>query len=220
MELDNPVWYALSETHSRYKVEFGNIKFYQSDYCPFGAFENEIGIADGINRYSKLCNNFFVVGNKPSFSNRIQLLNELVCNQMIIDQRIDLISHEKIVELGDDHSKDLFDLVNLVQPGYFRPKTRLLGDYYGIFQKNKLVALTGERMKMNQYTEVSAVVTHPDFVGRGFAKQLVAHSVNKIFDQGKLPFLHVTESNVVAIGLYEKLGFRTRRKISFWHLGL
>jgi len=67
---------------------------------------------------------------------------------------------------------------------------------------------------------VSAVVTHPDFVGRGFAKQLVAHSVNKIFDQGKLPFLHVTESNVAAIGLYEKLGFRTRRKISFWHLGL
>ena len=220
MELDNPVWHALNETHSPYKIEFRNIKFYHPDYCPFGAFENEMGIADGIDGYSKLCNNFFVVGNKPSLFNRIQLLNVLVCNQMIIDERIDSISQEKIVELGDDHSKELFDLVNLVQPGYFKPKTQLLGDYYGIYQQGKLVAVTGQRMKMNQYTEVSAVVTHPDFVGRGFAKQLVAHTVNKIFDQSKIPFLHVTESNVAAIALYEKLGFRTRRKISFWHFGL
>ena len=220
MELDNPVWYALSETHSRNANEFGNIKFYDPAYCPFGAFENEKGIADGIDQYSKLCNNFFVVGNRPKFSNHIKLLNELVCNQMLVDQKIDLISNEKIVELGDDHSRELFDLVNLVQPGYFRQKTHTLGDYFGIFQQNKLVAVTGERMKMNEYTEVSAVVTHPDFLGRGYAKQLVAHVVNRIFDQGKLPFLHVAESNVGAIVLYEKLGFRTRGKISFWKLGV
>jgi predicted GNAT family acetyltransferase len=73
-------------------------------------------------------------------------------------------------------------------------------------------------MKMNDFTEVSAVVTHPFYTGKGFAKQLVAHTANAIFDENKIPYLHVAETNFGAIGLYEKLGFRTRRKISFWNL--
>jgi predicted GNAT family acetyltransferase len=92
-----------------------------------------------------------------------------------------------------------------------------MGDYFGVFKDNTLVAVTGERMKMNEFTEVSAVVTHPLYTGRGYAKQLVAYTVNKIFDQNKTPYLHVAEKNNGAIRLYEKLGFKTRRKISFWN---
>lgn len=54
--------------------------------------------------------------------------------------------------------------------------------------------------------------------GKGYAKQLTAHTVNAIFDQNKTPFLHVAETNSNAIALYEKLGFTTRRKISFWNI--
>jgi predicted GNAT family acetyltransferase len=80
------------------------------------------------------------------------------------------------------------------------------------------VAVAGERMKMNDFTEVSAVVTHPSYAGKGFAKQLIAHAANKIFDENKIPYLHVAETNFGAIRLYDNLGFKTRRKISFWHL--
>ena len=73
-------------------------------------------------------------------------------------------------------------------------------------------------MKMNEYTEISAVVTHPDYTGRGYAKQLVSYSCNKIFNAGKIPYLHVANTNMGAIRLYEKLRFETRRKISFWNL--
>ena len=73
-------------------------------------------------------------------------------------------------------------------------------------------------MKMTDYTEVSAVVTHPLYTGRGYAKQLVAHTVNNIFLENKTPYLHVAEKNNGAIKLYEALGFKTRRKISFWNL--
>ena len=73
-------------------------------------------------------------------------------------------------------------------------------------------------MKMNGFTEVSAVVTHPSYSGKGFARQLVTHTVNNIFDENKLPFLHVAETNFGAIELYEKLGFKTRRRMSFWNL--
>src|SRR5262245_26727940 len=94
----------------------------------------------------------------------------------------------------------------------------MMGNYYGIFQNDELVAVSGERMKMSDCTEVSAVVSHPLHVGKGYAKQLVAFTVNKIFDQNKIPYLHVAESNVAAIRLYQSLGFKTRTKISFWNL--
>lgn len=80
------------------------------------------------------------------------------------------------------------------------------------------MAVTGERMKMNDFTEISAVVTHPRYTGKGFAKQLIAHTANNVFDENKTPYLHVAETNFGAIRLYEKLGFKTRRKISFWNL--
>jgi predicted GNAT family acetyltransferase len=73
-------------------------------------------------------------------------------------------------------------------------------------------------MQMEDYIEVSAVITHPDHTGKGYAKQLVTHTVNAIFEQNKIPFLHVSESNVGAIRLYEKLGFQTRTKISVWNI--
>lgn len=137
---------------------------------------------------------------------------------MLLHQRISVDIRENIVKLIDKHSEDLFLLVNLVQPGYFKRKTFRLGNYYGIFKNNKLIAVTGERMKMNQYTEISAVVTHPDHVGKGYAKQLVAYTSNTIFDHNKIPYLHVAGTNAIAIQLYEKLGFRRERKISFWNL--
>ena len=73
-------------------------------------------------------------------------------------------------------------------------------------------------MKMSEYTEVSAVVTHPEHTGKGYAKQLLTFTSAKIFRQDKIPYLHVADTNIGAIRLYENLGFWTRRKISFWNL--
>ena len=79
----------------------------------------------------------------------------------------------------------------------------------------QLVAVSGERVEMNSYSEVSAVVTHPEFRKRGFAKQLLKRTTDKIFSDKKIPILHVDEHNAHAIRLYEQLGFVTRRKMGF-----
>ena len=217
-KLDNPVWYALSEAHQNFSINYDGIKFYHPDYCPFGGFNATENISKNIYEYSKLVDNFFVVGDKPELSNLLQLKKELVCLQMIMHDKIDTIVKDNIIALGNEHTVALFDLVTLVQPGYFKKKTALLGNYFGIFKNGQLVSVTGERMKMNDFVEVSAIVTHPDHTGQGYAKQLIAHTVNNIFNQSKIPFLHVAETNVGAIKLYEKLGFATRRKMSFWNI--
>ncbi|MDB5011133.1 MAG: Acetyltransferase [Mucilaginibacter sp.] len=218
-KLDNPVWYSLAENHEHFAIKYDGIKFYHPDYCPFGGFIDSDKTLIGCDQYSALTNNFYIVGDKkPNFSNNFKINKELVCNQMILAAPINIEINEAIVELQANHKNDLFDLVNLVQPGYFKKETSQLGSYYEIYKNRQLIAVAGERMTMNTHTEVSAIVTHPEHTGRGYAKQLIAHTCNKIFSEHKTPYLHVAENNIGAINLYEKLGFLTRRKISFWNL--
>ena len=217
-KLDNPVWNSLSESHHSFAIDHHTVKLYQPDYCPFGGFTSIENTAAPIAEYAKLVDNFFIVGEKPIIPDSLQLHKELVCLQMVIATKIDLEIKEEIIELCAEYYDELYELVCLVQPGYFKKKTPLLGKYYGIFKNNELIAVTGERMNMNQFIEVSAVITHPNHTGKGYAKQLTTHTVNAIFNQNKTPYLHVAESNSNAIALYEKLGFTARRKISFWNI--
>jgi GNAT superfamily N-acetyltransferase len=216
-KLDNPVWHSLNETHAGFSISYNNLKCYQPDYCPFGGYEPGDSISNYLEEYAALIDNFFIVGENPAFPPTLELKNELVCLQMIIDRKSAEPLTEKIIRLNGAFEKELFELVNLVQPGYFRNKTVLLGDYFGIFKNEELISVTGERMRINDCTEISAVVTHPGYIGKGYAKQLIVFVVNKILEENKNPFLHVAETNTGATHLYEKMGFTTRRKISFWN---
>ena len=218
IKLDNPAWYSLVEIHRHLAVNYNGIKFYHPDYCPFGGFLKNSKTSEAISAYSTLTNNCFVVGDKPDFDHTVILKKELICDQMVLQSPIDLHITETITALKTDQQKsDLFNLVQLVQPGYFKTKTSDLGNYYGIYKDEQLIATTGERMKMYEYTEVSAVVTHPQHLGKGYAKQLIKHATDAIFAEGKTPYLHVAETNHHAIKLYEKLNFITRRKMSLWN---
>jgi predicted GNAT family acetyltransferase len=134
---------------------------------------------------------------------------------MVCGAHIDIPITETITLLDEANADEMYALINLVQPGYYKRDTRLMGDYFGIRIEGRLVAITGERMRMDGFTEISAVVTHPDFSGRGFARQLVAHVSNKNLTRGIIPFLHVAQSNERAVRLYQYLGFSTRRNIDF-----
>jgi GNAT superfamily N-acetyltransferase len=217
-KLDNPIWYSLSETHKNIAIDYGTVKFYNPDYCPFGGFIAIDNTANAITEYAKLSGDFFIFGEKPDIPENLILKNELVCLQMIIYDKISYNIEDEIVLLQEKHLEALRGLVKLVYPKYFKKETASLGNYYGIFKNNQLVAITGERLRMDGFIEVSAVITHPDHTGKGYAKQLITHAVRAIIDTKNTPFLHVSESNFGAVKLYETLGFRTRRKISLWNI--
>jgi hypothetical protein len=83
---------------------------------------------------------------------------------MIISEPIDIPIIDTIIELEERNREDLLELVKLVYPEYFKSKTAL-GNYYGIYKDDQL-AVTGERMQMSDFIEVSAVITHPDYLGK------------------------------------------------------
>ena len=103
----------------------------------------------------------------------------------------------------------MIELTALTKPGPFGPRTHELGTYVGIRDGGKLVAMAGERLKVPGYTEVSAVCTHPDHLGKGYARVLMKEVMRAIRERGETPFLHVRGDNARAIALYERLGFRS-----------
>lgn len=214
--LDNPVWNALAGPHRNFSIELGYLLGYRTDYAPFAAARTSADLSSCMDEYYLYAGEFFVVGEKPSYTGELHLKRELVCLQMVCEQKMSVENSEEIISLTP-YRDEVFALVNRVQPGFFRANTIDMGAYHGIFNNGMLVAITGERMRLNGLSEVSAVVTHPEYTGKGYAKQLVNFATNKILSEGNIPFLHVAVSNQRAIRLYEMAGYRARREMSFWN---
>lgn len=214
-KLDNPVYHSLNESHKKFCLNFGDTKFYNPEVAAFGGSAH-MSTEKDITEYSKICDDFLIFGKQPDLGNFKTNLSQLICDQYVLENKIEIDYTENIIQLQEENNDELLAFIQKFYPFYFKNRTPELGRYFGIFKDDKLVAVTGERMQMNDMTEVSAVITDTNYLGKGLAKQLVAFVSGKIFEDHKTPFLHVAESNVGAKKLYEKLGFNLRGKINLW----
>jgi len=133
-------------------------------------------------------------------------------DQMILDSDIPSRSSVASVTLNKDDVPAMLALTDVTHPGPFGPRTIEMGRYLGIKASGDLVAMAGERMRPDGFTEVSAVCVAPSHRGQGLAAELVQAVTQGIIDRGEVPFLHVFASNTPAITLYQKLGFSRRRQ--------
>ena len=219
--LDNPAWWALTGVQQPFATGPQHVKRYQRGILPFAAFET--ATTENLVALQSLFEPgeiFYVIGELPPLPAGMQLLKELPCVQMIHDRPFPQLggTPAPVSPLTAAHKDALFNLINKVQPGYYEPDTQQLGTYYGIWENDQLVATAGVRMRLEQFTEISAICTDPAYTGRKFAQYLIQRLCNNLIEQGITPFLHVIETNERAIRLYEYLGFTTRRTISFWQL--
>jgi GNAT superfamily N-acetyltransferase len=217
-QLKNPVWYALQETHKKYAVEFNGVKFYNPDICLFGSFFDETKTTKASIDYLKTSDKFFFVSENqtPKIDDALGLLEKKIegC-QMVLDKLTNVLITEDIVLLDETYIDEIYDLIWLVMPGFFKKRTFEMGKYFGIFKEGKLVSITGQRMQTNKFIEVSGVVTHPNYTKKGLAKQLVFHTTKEILKENKTPILHTTKGNS-AIFLYKKLGYQLTRDMNWW----
>jgi predicted GNAT family acetyltransferase len=117
--------------------------------------------------------------------------------------------------LGEADAPEMLALATLTEPGPFFEKTHRLGDFVGVKRDGRLVAMAGERMKPDGFTEVSGVCTHPDWRGRGYAGGLMRIVTDRILSRGETPYLHAYAANTCAIALYQSLGFSVRTPVTF-----
>ena len=216
--LDNPIWSALSGPHAPFAESYGPLLAYPEDVAPFCGFrEREEGLEHALNEVHRPIALFRLAPEPAPPGWRLWHTEEIV--QMILSHSDHFTPlAPDFARLGPADADEVFELIKLTKPGPFEAHTMHLGSYVGISERGQLVALAGERLRLDDYVEVSAVCTHPDMRGRGYAGALVNHLAQTIFNKGSVPFLHVMAQNETARRVYERLGFteRARLWLSVW----
>ncbi len=217
--LDNPFWSSLRSLHRDIGRHAGDVSRYPAAYAPFlGVASAERATAADLDALVAPGESVYLLGVAPPPPPgwRLEAFRPLA--QMICTAPLAVAEGPEILPLGDAHRADVLALTALVYPHYFRARTMDMGGYFGIYQDGRLAAMIGERLGTGDCREMSAICTHPDFIGRGYAGRLTAMLANDTLARGALPFLHVSHENPRALRLYERLGFRHRRDIGFWSL--
>jgi len=219
-KLDNPAWHALNEMHQQFAIGNNKFKRYDGTIAPFAAYDDRTTITgDEMDEIIKPGDFCFFINKLPALPPNYFIDKKITCPQMVYQKPVESeIPSVPIRQLNEPDDDQILALINEVYPGYYRRGTRLLGDYFGIFDKERLAAVSGERIRMDGFTEISAVVTHPDYAGRKYAQRLIMHLVNKNLEKGITPFLHTEDTNERAIRLYEYLGFTIRKFVDVWKI--
>jgi GNAT superfamily N-acetyltransferase len=220
--LDNPIWNALTTEHRALALGDGPARRYPAEIGPLSGLSEQTPEA-----YESLR---ALTGTGPGgFS--AQFLQELPVDRAgwllirdgLMSQMIwsggdsltvaPLAPHTLLRPLTAADAPAMVELAELAEPGPFRPRTHELGEFFGIFEAERLLAMAGQRMRLPGFIEVSAVCTHPDARGRGYARAVMVEVLADILRRGQTPILHVFAENHSAIRVYEGLGFIHRRHL-------
>nr|WP_295922861.1 GNAT family N-acetyltransferase [uncultured Dyadobacter sp.] len=216
--LDNPVWHALTAHNQPLGTVAAATAFFHPDVSPFVAIERpEQGHLTDLHNAIHFDNVVIFVSNqKMEMPAPWKLLALVDGYQMIYNGPANPVSEgPPITALTNLHVPEMLALTSLTNPGPFAKETIRFGHYEGIFADGKLVAMAGQRLHPEGFAEISAVCTHPEHLGKGYARHLLLRQVNRIQQNNEVPFLHVKGDNARAIGVYESLGFAIRTEIFF-----
>jgi ribosomal protein S18 acetylase RimI-like enzyme len=213
--LDNPIWSSLQTAHAHLAVTDGGAARYPAPVAPFVSVGDEkADVSLALARLMEPGEHLYFVGRVPKLGEGWDVELHAPLPQMVCRSPMVVKDGPDTVEMSDAQVPDMLALTALVFPGFFRARTIDMGRYIGIYHGTRLAAMAGERMRMDGYTEISAVCTHPDYLGRGYAQRLVSIVSNAAFERGSTPFLHVYRHNTRAMAVYERLGFFVRTDVA------
>lgn len=210
--LDRPIWHALSTRTSHLAVGRGRALRFAPDVGPLAAARDDTpeslqDLSDLVAEHGSVV--LLQVGESPLPPRTVAEMTAPGV-QMVAQSLVPIEPAGRVERLTDADAPEMLALATLTKPGPFKARTHQLGGFWGIKENGKLVAMAGERMKLDGFTEVSGVCTHPDVRGRGYAGLLSRTVATQIQNRGETPMLHAFASNTAAIGLYESLGFVLR----------
>ena len=212
--LDRPVWNSLVTRHAQFAVGGDRARRFAPDIGPLaGARDDDRASLDELGALVPADGPLIVLQADAIVAPPRVSATVVPGVQMVADTLVAVPDDPRIVPLTADHAPAMLALATLTRPGPFAARTQMLGDFVGVFDGDRLVAMAGERMKQPGFTEVSGVCTHPSARGRGLARTLSAHVARRIVARGETPYLHAYATNAPAIRLYESLGFHLRRDI-------
>lgn len=219
--LDNPIWTALNSGGATHSYGRGDALFIDRKMGFFaGMLSYEVEQLDQL--HAVMDPGMRVILFTPGFLEldaKWKVRNDNALLQMVFEKpSIQLILDSSIRALGKADVPEMLALTQLAKPGPFLENTIDFGGYFGYFVDGRLVSMAGTRLAAGPYTEVSAVCTHPDFLGRGLAKLVLPHVLHYIQQHGQIPYLQLYPDNLPAYRLYQKIGFVERANLRVYSL--
>ena len=211
--LDRPVWSALTTRHAGLAEGGSLARRYHPSITPFAAArdaskESLRALGELADRKEKL---LLVQADEIVLPHGFSAVIAASAVQMVATRPLEKVADERLERLSEADAADMLALAKLTKPGPFSLKAQSLGEFWGVKVNGALVAMAGERMKQDGYTELSGVCSHPDVRGRGLARLLSLFVAGHIVERGEVPYLHAYATNAAAIALYESIGFEVRR---------
>jgi predicted GNAT family acetyltransferase len=216
--LDNPVWAALSSKQSHFNIGNDRVKYFPSNVSPFIGLKdwNESDLEELIHHAPSERSFSVMIAKEVGLSTSFDILFTTPLYQMICPVLKPFTNPDiAFRSLENKDVAQMLALTEMTRPGPFYEKTIDFGKYTGVFNGDELISMAGERLKVNGYTEVSAICTQPAYLGKGYASCLLSNVSEGIMQEGGIPFLHVRTDNIRAIEVYKKLGFKIRTEVYF-----
>lgn len=167
----NPVWHALQTEHRHFAISVGNACRYPADVTPFAAVAAPTTTAlQELHSLLAPGESVWLLGDTYPHLPELSFEETLECFQMFLPEEIKPPDPTiQIVPLFTAHAPEMVALTNLAFPGFFRERTCEMGSYWGVRSNGKLIAMGGERLKLEGYPEISGVCVDPGHRGKGAA---------------------------------------------------
>jgi ribosomal protein S18 acetylase RimI-like enzyme len=215
--LDNAVWTALTTKQSQVAHSSALARRFPPEMTLLGALAANTAMAfDSLAQLIQRDAVTLYFTSPPQIPAGWEIVRAVELHQMVQEAEATPPSAErdatpKVIELTPSDVPEMSVLYTATRPGRtLCQRIQKLGQFLGIRDEGKLVAMGGLRLHLPGYREITTVATLPSHEGRGYATAIVMASMARIHTAGNKPFLTVGTGNTRAIDIYHRLGFKER----------
>jgi ribosomal protein S18 acetylase RimI-like enzyme len=216
LPLDTPIWTALTTKQAQIAHSNALSRRFPPEMTLLGALAANTAMAfdslaqliqrDAVNLYFT---------SPPQIPAGWEILRAVELRQMVQETEAGPTNPQdaapEVIELTPADVPEMSVVYTATRPGRrLCPRIQKLGQFLGIREDGKLVAMGGLRLHLPGYREITTVATMPSHQGRGYATSIVRSLIQRIRSRGDRPFLTVRSDNTRAIEIYHRLGFKER----------
>jgi predicted GNAT family acetyltransferase len=216
LPLDNAVWTALTTKQAQHVQSSALARRFPPEMTLLGALAANTAMAfDSLAQLIQRDAVTLYFTSPPQIPTGWEIVRAVELHQMVQEAESPVsVSNDaapEVIELTPADVPEMSVLYTATRPGRtLCSRIQKLGQFLGIREDGKLVAMGGLRLHLPGYREITTVATLPEHEGRGYATAIVRSLIERIRSRGDRPFLTVRSDNTRAVEIYHRLGFKER----------